>query len=247
MKWGAAIAVFLVVTTGFLVPAKVGASPSAPQWQPSIHEVTANGAVYGPTFNGPISRLNKPIVGIASTPSGNGYWLVGADGGVFSFGGAQFFGSAAPLRLNEPIVGMASTPSGGGYWLVAADGGVFSFGDAQFFGSTAGAHFNAPVISITSTANGEGYWMDASDGGIFAFGNAGFFGASPGAPGSVVGPLMPTPDSQGYWLARTAEGDQAFGDASAGTTAESEGGGYVYPPAVGAAADVGGEVNVAPS
>jgi len=74
------------------------------------------------------------IVGAAGAPGG-GYWLVGADGGVFSFGDAQFHGSASTLHLNEPIVGMAATPDGGGYWLVGADGGVFSFGDAQFFGS----------------------------------------------------------------------------------------------------------------
>jgi hypothetical protein len=36
-----------------------------------------------------------PIVGISATPNGKGYWLVGADGGVFSFGDAVFYGSAA--------------------------------------------------------------------------------------------------------------------------------------------------------
>jgi len=35
-----------------------------------------------------------PIVGIAAAPSGQGYWLVGADGGVFAFGHASFLGSA---------------------------------------------------------------------------------------------------------------------------------------------------------
>ena len=65
--------------------------------------------------------LNKPIVGMASTPSGNGYWLVASDGGLFSFGDAHFFGSTGSMPLNKPIVGMASTPSGNGYWLVASD------------------------------------------------------------------------------------------------------------------------------
>ncbi len=37
-----------------------------------------------------------PVVGIVSTPDGGGYWLLGADGGVFSFGNASFYGSAAP-------------------------------------------------------------------------------------------------------------------------------------------------------
>ena len=59
-----------------------------------------------------------------------GYWMVAADGGIFSYGSARFFGSTGALRLNQPIVGMAPTPSGNGYWLVASDGGMFSFGDA---------------------------------------------------------------------------------------------------------------------
>jgi hypothetical protein len=40
-------------------------------------------------------KLNQPIVGIAGTPDGKGYWLVAADGGVFAFGSAGFFGSRA--------------------------------------------------------------------------------------------------------------------------------------------------------
>ena len=47
-----------------------------------------------------------------------GYWLVASDGGIFSFGGARFFGSTGRFKLNKPIVGVASTPSGDGYWLV---------------------------------------------------------------------------------------------------------------------------------
>ncbi|MDA8367272.1 MAG: hypothetical protein M0Z62_10010, partial [Actinomycetota bacterium] len=81
--------------------------------------------------------LNKPVVGMAATPDGGGYWLVAADGGIFSFGDARFHGSTGALVLNQPIVGMAATPDGGGYWLVAADGGIFTFGDAPFKGSGA--------------------------------------------------------------------------------------------------------------
>ena len=79
--------------------------------------------------------LNKPVVGMAATPDGGGYWLVAADGGVFSFGDARFWGSTGHIVLNKPVVGIAATPDGGGYWLVAADGGVFSFGDATFYGT----------------------------------------------------------------------------------------------------------------
>ena len=63
--------------------------------------------------------LNKPVVGMAVTTDGNGYWLVASDGGIFSYGDATFYGSTGAIRLNLPIVGMAPTPDGHGYWLVA--------------------------------------------------------------------------------------------------------------------------------
>jgi hypothetical protein len=43
--------------------------------------------------------LNKPIVGMAPTPDGKGYWLVGSDGGIFTFGDATFDGS----RSGQPL------------------------------------------------------------------------------------------------------------------------------------------------
>jgi hypothetical protein len=55
-------------------------------------------------------RLAQPIVGLTATPTGGGYWLVGSDGGIFSFGDAAFFGSAGALRLRQPVVGMAARP-----------------------------------------------------------------------------------------------------------------------------------------
>jgi hypothetical protein len=62
------------------------------------------------------ANLDAPIVGMAATPDGGGYWLVASDGGVFSFGNATFHGSMGATPLNAPIVGMAATPDGGGYW-----------------------------------------------------------------------------------------------------------------------------------
>ena len=77
-------------------------------------------------------HLSRPVLGMAATPTGGGYWLVASDGGIFSFGDAHFYGSTGSIHLNQPIVGMAATPTGRGYWLVASDGGIFSFGDAAF-------------------------------------------------------------------------------------------------------------------
>ena len=46
---------------------------------------------------------------MASAPGGKGYWLVAADGGIFSFGNAHFYGSTGSVHLNRPIVGMSGS------------------------------------------------------------------------------------------------------------------------------------------
>ena len=168
-------------------------------------------------------RLNKPIVGMASTSNAGGYWEVASDGGIFSFGDAQFHGSTGSLVLNKPVVAMAVTPDGGGYWLVASDGGIFAFGDAGFYGSTGSLVLNKPVIGMVPTHDGQGYWLVASDGGIFAYGDASFVGSlgSDPPPTPIVG-VAPTTDGGGYWMLEADGTAHAFGDApSVGVAAGS--------------------------
>jgi uncharacterized protein YkwD len=158
--------------------------------------------------------LHRPIVGMASTPTGRGYWLVATDGGIFAFGDARFYGSTGAMHLNRPIVGMASTPTGRGYWLVASDGGIFAFGDARFYGSTGAIRLTRPIVGMASTPIGRGYWLVASDGGIFAFRDARFYGST-GAlrlTRPVVG-MANTRYGRGYWLIASDGGIFAFGDA----------------------------------
>ena len=160
--------------------------------------------------------LNAPIISMAPTPSGNGYWLLAADGGIFTFGDARFHGSTGGLRLNAPIISMASTASGNGYWLLAADGGVFTFGDASFHGSTGNLRLNAPVISMAVHPGGAGYWLLARDGGVFTFGGAGFHGSLPGTGLCGLGQgvqIRPTATGSGYWLLAADGGIFTFGDA----------------------------------
>jgi len=83
-------------------------------------------------------EIGGGAVAIRSTPAGDGYWIVGSDGGVFTFGAAGFFGSLGDVELEAPIVDLEPTPTGAGYWLLGADGGVFTFGDAQFYGAATG-------------------------------------------------------------------------------------------------------------
>jgi hypothetical protein len=80
-------------------------------------------------------RLVSPVVGIAPTRSGKGYWLVASDGGVFTFGDAHFYGSLGGKALPAPVIGLVPTKTGKGYWLELADASVAAFGDARPFGN----------------------------------------------------------------------------------------------------------------
>jgi hypothetical protein len=158
--------------------------------------------------------LSHPVVGIVATPDSGGYWLVAADGGVFTYGDAPFDGSLGGTHLNSPIVGMASTSDGQGYWLVAADGGVFTFGDAVFYGGLGGTHLNRPIVGMAVTPDGRGYWLVASDGGVFTFGDAVFHGALGGTHlnSPIVG-MAATSDGGGYWMVAADGGVFTGGDA----------------------------------
>jgi len=52
--------------------------------------------------------LTRPVVAIASTPDGRGYWEVASDGGIFAFGDAGFDGSMGGRPLVKPVVGMST-------------------------------------------------------------------------------------------------------------------------------------------
>jgi hypothetical protein len=150
------------------------------------------------------------IVGIVGTPaaaapsgspSPSGYWLVGADGGVFSFGDAVFYGSLGGRPLNGPIVGMAATPGGHGYWLVASDGGVFTFGDAPFLGSLAMAALDQPIVGMASTREGTGYWLLSRRGDVYAFGNAIHQGSAAGRLAAPAVAIVADRSGGGYRVA----------------------------------------------
>ena len=92
---------------------------------------------------------------MAATRDGGGYWLVAADGGIFSYGDTTSDGSAGSLVLDAPITGIAATGDGGGYWLVARDGGLFTYGDAGYYGSLGGTTLPGPVVGVAAAAPRE--------------------------------------------------------------------------------------------
>jgi cell wall-associated NlpC family hydrolase len=162
-------------------------------------------------------KLSGPVVAMAATPDGRGYWLASAGGRVFDFGDAGAYGRPSPVNVHRSgdLVGMASTSDGRGYWLVSASGKVFAFGDAKPYGSVSRAQLlkvDDPVVGMAAAPEGGGYWLVASNGRVFCFGDAACFGRPEGLGLAVVG-LAPTPSGQGYWLATTTGRVLAFGSA----------------------------------
>ncbi|MDQ1456926.1 MAG: hypothetical protein QOH28_2546 [Actinomycetota bacterium] len=201
----------LIVASGAVGSVVLTAHPAAAAVTHD-NEVFAFGSA---TFQGSTSALalSRPIVAMATTADGAGYWLVAADGGIFSFN-APFYGALAGWPLAQPVVGMTATPTGHGYWIVTGDGAVFPFGDARLYGSMSNVRLNAPIKSLIAGPGGLGYWLYASDGGVFSFGSARFHGSTGSmrlnAP--VVG-MAETPNGNGYWLVATDGGIFSFGDA----------------------------------
>jgi hypothetical protein len=149
-----------------------------------------------PSFGSPALsgiKLSKPIIGMAATPDGLGYWLVASDGGIFTYGDASFYGSTGAMHLNQPIIGMAATPDGLGYWLLASDGGIFTYGDATFAGSLGGDNTAATGIVVNPALTG--YSLVETNGTAVTFPTTGVTPAPAGGSTGVttVAPPVITP------------------------------------------------------
>ena len=178
-------------------------------------------------------HLRAPIVAMAVDPATGGYWLLGGDGGVFSFH-APFFGSTGGRHLRAPAVGLVANLAGTGYRFVASDGGVFDFGrGVQFHGSEGGKHLNAPIVGIAACQPRGGYWLVASDGGIFAF-DAPFYGSTGGRHlNATIVQMEALASGRGYRFVAADGGIFDFGGAR---YLGSLGGQHLTSPVVGMAA-----------
>ena len=216
----------------------VGGCSAVGAYDTSSHgQIVADSTFYVPPgdagFYGSMGgqALAQPVVGMAATPDGRGYWLVAGDGGIFSFGDARFHGSMGGRPLAQPMVGMTLDPTTGGYWCVAADGGIFAF-DAPFYGSMGGRPLNKSIVGMAATPDGKGYWLVASDGGVFSFGDAHFYGSTGKVTLSkpMVGMTVDRATG-GYWLAASDGGVFGFHSVFHG----SLGGTAIAKPIVGVA------------
>jgi murein DD-endopeptidase MepM/ murein hydrolase activator NlpD len=193
------------------------------------------GVLYGGHAPAGALPLNKPVVGMAATPSGHGYWLVASDGGIFTFGDAAFYGSTGSLRLNQPVVAMTAAHDGQGYWMVAADGGIFTFGDAGFYGSRGSLVLSHTIAGMALSPDSRGYWIVSADGNVFNFGDAPAHG--PASSASLAFPLVgvaATPDGGGYWMDAAdgsvfVQGDAGFFGSEGGNGVTAGESAFVFP------------------
>jgi hypothetical protein len=133
---------------------------------------------------------------MASTPSGHGYWLVAGDGGVFTFGDAHFYGSAAGYAPSG-VVDVAPSRTGHGYDMLAGNGLVYRFGDATLVhASTTGGR---PAAAFTTTSDGKGFWIVERTGAVHVRGTAHYRGSAV-VPGSIALSIVRTPAGDGYWV-----------------------------------------------
>ena len=162
--------------------------------------------------------VRKPIVDMASTPSGYGYWLVSQVGQVSAFGDAPHKGGAKGTMPS--VAGIAGTVTGRGYWLAGSGGSVKAYGDAPVFGGL--GEGEGKVTGIARTLTGEGYWLVTEDGRVAPFGDAVSYGGLVGEASGVSG-ITSTPSGLGYWLYTSNGRVAAFGDAqSYGGLADKE-------------------------
>ena len=95
-----------------------------------------------------------------------GYYALGGDGGVFSFG-------SAVLWINRQYqVEQTSCWHGANFSGIPVRcklmAGYLVTETHSFYGSAGSLKLNKPIVGMTNTASGNGYWLVASDGGIFA-------------------------------------------------------------------------------
>ena len=122
-----------------------------------------------PTSTAPSVGSASPIVAIASTPTGRGYWLLGQDGGVFAFGDASFEGAATSFDHQAPLVGMAPTPRATATTCWAPTAACSPSATRTSTVRTIGHHIST---AIAVPRNGRGYEVATIDGSIFGFGGA---------------------------------------------------------------------------
>ncbi len=166
-----------LLPAGFSLKAAAATSPPASR-SLAYDLVAADGAVssFGGAGNfGGVENisLRMPVVGMAVTPDGRGYWIVTANGSVYPKGDARFYGSPGRGPLPGPahrIIAIVATNNGRGYWLCDASGVVRAYGDAPRLPSLARGKTRDRIVGFTVEPNERGAWVVTDKGVIWRLG-----------------------------------------------------------------------------
>lgn len=168
--------------------------------QPSPAPTPGNGP-------GPLMPISQP------STTAPGYWMAGADGGVFAFK-VPFFGSQSGTALSQPITGIAAVPGGNnGYNIAEGNGMVYGDGPRASDCANSGAVLNQTIVSIAAAPGGNGCWLAGSSGAVISLGtNAPFFGSASALPLTkpIVG-IAAAPNNDGYTLVASDGGIFTYG------------------------------------
>ncbi|GAC1575376.1 MAG: hypothetical protein NVS3B24_03920 [Candidatus Dormibacteria bacterium] len=131
-----------------------------------------------PSYPGPAVAFDYTPGG-GSTTSGQGYSILNAGGGLYSFGDAQghYYGNlidchCIPAGVNLKAVSFAWSSTGNGYWILADNGAIYSFGDAVYYGNLLDHGYPGRATGLTRSSDGRGYSILTQEGGIYSFGDA---------------------------------------------------------------------------
>ncbi len=158
--------------------------------------------------------LQKPIVGMAATPTGNGYWLVASDGGIFASATPPSSARRAQRTSTSPSSAWRRRPTARatGWWRPTAASSP-----------SATPSSTAPPVPSTSTSPSSA-WRRRPTAGATGW-SPPTAASSPSATPSSTAPPAPStstspssawrrrPTAGGYWLVASDGGIFAFGDA----------------------------------
>ncbi|HEC09476.1 MAG TPA: hypothetical protein ENI86_07905 [Acidimicrobiales bacterium] len=172
----------------------------------------------------------------AAGSSGDGYWMLGADGEVYPFGDARDHGDALGRTTAMGFAALLPTPTGEGYWILTGFGSLWSYGDAADLDYPSaqrrtGERFTTGAVTPT----GRGVWAFTDSGRVVTVGDAVDFGDMDGVAldGPVVASAV-TPTGQGYYMIASDGGVFTFGDAVfRGSVRGALGGRFPDAPVVG--------------
>ena len=174
------------------------------------------------------TSLGEPAVGIRHSVSAKGYYVLGLEGNILTFGDATHLGDPKTddgFVYREDVDGaidMAITPSGNGYWVVTSRSGVYAYGDAATYTLPArsGSSYWGSIESHPTTM---GYWLMDTNGKVHAFGACVDYGdwsettlnSNPASDRWTedVNNIRSNTAGDGYWIMSNTGRVQAFGAA----------------------------------